>query len=119
MILKLESSISSPVAISLEVSMPHQPFTFSFLKCQFSKYKLVVHSFQADLFRSWSCIATLSLMRSQILIVPFALYVCAMEKILSKNAFLKRIRNCIWLDQFLVARAISVIMGHCEMIVGI
>ena len=34
-ILKLESSASSPVATSLEVSMPHQPATFSFPKRQF------------------------------------------------------------------------------------
>ena len=32
---KLESSASSPVATSLEVSMPHQPATFSFPKRQF------------------------------------------------------------------------------------
>ena len=34
-ILKLESSGSSPVATSLEVSMPHQPATLSFSKHQF------------------------------------------------------------------------------------
>ena len=34
-ILKLESFASSPVATSLEVSMPHQPATFSFPKRQF------------------------------------------------------------------------------------
>ena len=34
-ILKLESSASSPVATSLEVSMPHQPATFFFPKRQF------------------------------------------------------------------------------------
>ena len=34
-ILKLESSASSPVTTSLEVSMPHKPATFSFLKRQF------------------------------------------------------------------------------------
>ena len=34
-ILKLESSASSPVATSLEVSMSHQPATFSFPKYQF------------------------------------------------------------------------------------
>ena len=34
-ILKLESSASSPVATSLEVSMPHQPATLSFPKRQF------------------------------------------------------------------------------------
>ena len=33
-ILKLESSASSPVATSLEVSMPDQPATFSFPKRQ-------------------------------------------------------------------------------------
>ena len=52
MILKLELSselsVSSPVATLLDsVSMPHQPATFSFLKCQFSKSKSVTHSFQA------------------------------------------------------------------------
>ena len=34
-ILKLESSASSPIATSLDVSMPHQPATFSFPKRQF------------------------------------------------------------------------------------
>ena len=34
-ILKLESSASSPVVTSLEVSMPQQPATFSFPKHQF------------------------------------------------------------------------------------
>ena len=51
MILKLaiESSMSPPVATSLEVSMPlHQPVTFSFFKDQFSKSKLVVGLFQGS-----------------------------------------------------------------------
>ena len=34
-ILKLESSASSPVATSLEVSMPHQPATFPFPSVSF------------------------------------------------------------------------------------
>ena len=34
-ILKIESSASSPVATSLEVSMPHQPAIFFFPKRQF------------------------------------------------------------------------------------
>ena len=33
-------------------------------------------------------------MRSQILIVPFALYVCAMEKMLSQNADTAFVSNC-------------------------
>ena len=55
-ILKLESSASSPVATSLEVSMPHQPATFSLSKRQFSKSKSIMLSFQAGWFCSWSCI---------------------------------------------------------------
>ena len=47
MMLKLELSMSSPVATSLEVSMPHQPATFSFPKRQFSKSKSIVFWFQA------------------------------------------------------------------------
>ena len=58
--LKLASSVSSPVATSLEVSMLHQPITFSFPKRQFSKSKSVVRLFQAGWSRSWSYIATLS-----------------------------------------------------------
>ena len=43
---ELESSTSSPVATSLEMSMPHQPATFFFPKRQFSisKPKFVVRS---------------------------------------------------------------------------
>ena len=80
--LKLASAVSSPVASSLEVSMLHQPITFSFPKHQFSKSKSVVHLFQAGWFCSWSCIATLL----QIVIVPFALYICALEKMPPRNA---------------------------------
>ena len=86
MILKLESSASSPVANLLEVSMPHQPATFSFSKCQFSNSKSVVHSFQGGWFRLWSCIDRYIIMRSQIVMVSYPLYVCAMEKMLSGNA---------------------------------
>ena len=72
MILKLESSASSPVATSLEVSMPqHQPATFSFPKRQFSKSKLVVSLYQANWFRSWSCtVPHYIIMRLQIVTVP-------------------------------------------------
>ena len=98
MILKLESSANSPVATSLEVSMPlHQPATFSFPKCQFSKSKLVVRSFQASWFRLRSCTDRYIIMRSQMVIVSFALYVCAManrEKMSSGNADTAFVSNC-------------------------
>ena len=98
MILKLELSASSPVATSLEVSMPlHQPATFSFPKCQFSKSKLVVHSFQASLFRSLSCTDRYIIIRSQMVIVPFAWYVCAMassEKMSSGNTDTAFVNSC-------------------------
>ena len=85
MILKLELSASSPVVTSLEVSTPHQPATFFFPKRLFSKYKPVVHSFQAGWPVSFMELHRYIIMRSQIVIVPFALYVCAMEKIPSGN----------------------------------
>ena len=93
-ILKLESSASSPVAISLEVSMPHQLAIFSFSKRQFSKSKSVVHSFQADWFCSWRCIDRYIIIRLQIVMVPFALYVCATEKMRSGNADTAFLSNC-------------------------
>ena len=75
MILKLEFSASSPVATSLEVSMPPQPATFSFPKRQFSKCKSVVLLFQADRAVSFMELHRYIIMRSQIVMVPFALYV--------------------------------------------
>ena len=76
MILKLELSASSPVATLLELFMQHQPATVSFPKCQFSKSKSVVHSFQDAWFRLRNCIWCYIIMRSQIaiLVVLFALY---------------------------------------------
>ena len=98
MILKLELSVSSPVATSLEVSMPlHQPTTFSFPKHQFSKSKLVVRSFKASWFRSWSCTDRYIIIRWQMVTVPFAFYVCAMassEKMSSGNANTAFVSNC-------------------------
>ena len=94
MILKLESSASSPVVTSLEVSVPYQPATFSSPKRQFSKSKLVVCLFQAGWFHSWSCIDRYIIMRMQIVMVPFALYVCAMEKKPSGNADTAFVSNC-------------------------
>ena len=75
MILKLESSVSSPVATSLKVSMPHQPATFSFPERWFSKSKLVVRLFQAGWPVSFMELHCSIIMRLQIVIVPFALYV--------------------------------------------
>ena len=86
MILKLELSVSSPVATSLEVSMPHQPAIFSFPKCQFSKSKLVVCWFQAGRAVLSVELHHYIIMRLQIVTAPFALYVCAMEKMPSGNA---------------------------------
>ena len=94
MILKLESSMSYPVATLLELSIHHQPATFFFSKHQFSKFNSVVHSFQAGWLRPWSCIGHYIIMRSQIVIVPFALYVCAMEKMPSGNADTVFVSNC-------------------------
>ena len=109
MILKLELSTSSPVATSLEVSMPHQPATLSFPKCQFSKSMSVVRSFQVGCFRSWSCIDRYIIMRSQIVMVPFALYVCAMEKIPSGNADTAFVSNCDHDYNQLMGRIIKVL----------
>ena len=60
---------------SVYASAPTSHIFFS--KCQFSKYKWVVCSFQASWFRSWSCTDSYIIMRSQMVIVPFALYICA------------------------------------------
>ena len=94
MILKLESSASSPVATSLEVSMPHQPATFSFFKRQFSKSKSVGSAFVSGWLVSFMELHRYIVMRSQIVIVPFALYVCAMEKMPSGNADTALVSNC-------------------------
>ena len=50
----MESSTCSPATTSLKESMPHQPTTFAFPKRQFEKSKLVMRSFQAGWFRSWT-----------------------------------------------------------------
>ena len=76
MILKLESSASSPVATSLEVSMPHQPATFSLPERWFSKSKLVVRSFQAGWPVLFMELHHYIIIRLQIVIVPFALCIC-------------------------------------------
>ena len=91
-ILKLESSASSPVDTSLEVSMPHQPTTFSFPKRQFSNSKLVVHLLQAG--RVHGVASNHIIIKSQIVMVPFALYACAMEKMPSGNTDTAFVSNC-------------------------
>ena len=48
------NSATADAATSLEVSMPHQPRSFSFPKRQFGKSKPVLRSFQAGWFGSWS-----------------------------------------------------------------
>ena len=91
MILKLESSASSSVATSLEVSASAPTSHISFPKRQFSKSKSVVHWIQASWFHAHQSFMELHhyiIMRSQMVIVTFALYVCAMasrEKMSSGN----------------------------------
>ena len=85
--MKLELSVSSPVATSLEVSMAHQPATFSFPKRKFSKSKLVMHSFQAGWLVSFHMeLHHYIIMRLQIVIeLLLCKYVCAMDKKPSGN----------------------------------
>ena len=93
--LKLETSASSPVATSIEVSMPQQPATFSFPKCRFSISNYQVSSaFVSGWLFSFMELHCYIIVRSQIVMVPFALYICAMEKMPSRNADTAIVSNC-------------------------
>ena len=92
--LKLESSARCPVATSIEVSMPHQPATFPFPSVSLANSSQQCIRFKLVVFVHGVASLHYPGHYREVEAVPFALYICAMQKVPSRNPDTVTVSNC-------------------------